>query len=185
MEKGKGKPPPVGDNYDNVNMEMSDESDNEMFACKDEYQAFKQHFDNKAKGQKNEDFSEYGGGEETARGPGLGIEYGSGAPTKLPVGSTEYGPPEQIAAANSEYGGGNSEYGGGAAAAAAGPSGPMRGAHLGYGHHHHRGAAGGYHHNSYHRRSPTPPPPTPAKIEREAKIYKDGEKDGGRRSKSR
>ena len=47
MEKGKGKPPPVGDNYDNVNMEMSDESDNEMFACKDEYQAFKQHFDNK------------------------------------------------------------------------------------------------------------------------------------------
>ena len=25
MEKGKGKPTPVGDNYDNVNMEMSDD----------------------------------------------------------------------------------------------------------------------------------------------------------------
>jgi hypothetical protein len=170
MEKGKGKPP-VGDNYDSVNMEMSDESDNEMFACKEEYQAFKTHFDNKAKSQKNE-FSEYGGGPDTTHKAGLGIEYGSG--------------PDPVAGSN-EYGGGappvgHSEYGGGAMTTA-GPSGhEARVGQGGYGH-----PSRGYHHQSAYppRRSPSPPQPTPAKIEREPKLYKDGDKDNGKRSKSR
>lgn len=181
MEKGKAKPA-AGDNYDNVNMEMSDESDNELFACKEEYQSFKQHFENKAK-NKQSGFSEYGGDPVVSQGPGLSsIEYGSGPAKSFAAGgSSEYGsgaPP----VGSTEYGGGSADYG--SRAVAAGPSGGhMQGSHIGYGQYNRN--AGGFHHNSYPRRSPTPPAPTPAKIEREPKLYKDNDKEGIKRSKSR
>jgi hypothetical protein len=193
MEKGKGKPP-AGDNYDSVNMEMSDDdSDNEMFACKDEYKAFKQHFDNKSKGKQaasRDEASEYGGGPDPAVGGfSLGIEYGSGL--SIGGGNPEYGGGSSKplrGASSSEYGGGSSEYGGGSVgdAATGGTSHQMRGGHQSSvgGYQPRSGGGGhGHHHQPYPRRSPTPPKPTPAKIEREPKLYKDGDKD--RKSKSR
>jgi hypothetical protein len=179
MEKGKGKPP-AGDNYDSVNMEMSDDdSDNEMFACKDEYKAFKQHFDNKSKGKQaasRDEASEYGGGPDPAVGGfSLGIEYGSGP--SIGGGNPEYGG----GSAKPLRGVGSSEYGGGNVgdAATGGASHPMRGHQSSVGGYQPRSGGGGHgHHQPYPRRSPTP-----AKIEREPKLYKDGDKD--RKSKSR
>jgi len=60
-------------NYEEVNMDMSDSegSDNEMFACKQEYNSFKEHFNNKSTKTKpsseygGESVSEYGGGDES------------------------------------------------------------------------------------------------------------------------
>ena len=72
------------DNYDNMDMEMSDNSDSEMAACRAEHKAIKHRF--MADKKKN-----VGGGSEY--GGGGGDEYGGGG--------SEYG------------GGGGDEYGGG------------------------------------------------------------------------
>lgn len=79
----------AGDNYDEVNMDMSDSdsSDNEMFANKQEYDAFKQHFSSKPKngaGAVASCAGEYGGapGEEQPDS-----EYGGGSDRISVVGS--------------------------------------------------------------------------------------------------
>ena len=75
-------------NYDNVNMDMSssdNDSDNEMFANKSEYEAFKNHFKQKSSkpkatvgtgeyGEDVEDESEYGGGSNKIST--VGSKYG-------------------------------------------------------------------------------------------------------------
>ena len=67
----------AGDNYDEVNMDMSDsDSDNEMFANKAEYDAFKQHFSSKT--------GSSGSGSKPAAATG---EYGG----PVEDGSSEYG----------------------------------------------------------------------------------------------
>ena len=74
------------DNYDEVNMDMSDsDSDNEMFANKAEYDAFKQHFSSKtSSGQKPAAATgEYGGAAETEPSS----EYGGGSDRISVVGT--------------------------------------------------------------------------------------------------
>lgn len=149
------------DNYENVNMDMSDGSDNEMFACKDEYKAFKNQFSSKPKPK--EEINEYGGdSDETSSRQGIQFL----GQKEVEAGS-EYG-------GSSEYGGG-SEYGPVAAVAATASVGYKNpNTYPGY-HQDRKGRPG------FGRKSPSPKP-TPAKIEREPKLYKDEEK---KRSRSR
>merc|ERR1740128_826153 len=86
-----------------------------MFACKDEYKAFKKQLTKKTKG--DEALNEYGGGEETAAGSNHRLEFGGARPSLANHGGggNEYG-----GGGASKYGGagaikhgGGSEYGGG------------------------------------------------------------------------
>ena len=86
------------DDYDSVNMDMSDgdtDSDNEMFANKAEYAAFKEHFNNKGKvsvkssstageygGDVAEEESEYGGG--TSKISTVGDKFGQSQDSSRP-----------------------------------------------------------------------------------------------------
>ena len=90
-------------NYDDVNMDMSDtdESDNEMFANKAEYDSFKQHFKTKAvkavtSGGGGGGGGEYGGDADTS-------EYGGGC-DKVSVVGSKFGH-QAAAQESSEYGG--------------------------------------------------------------------------------
>lgn len=177
MEKG-GK---ADTNYESVNMDMSDESDNEMFSCKNEYKAFKQQFSSKPK--KTEPVSEYGGDDideqRTAAGDSVN-EYGSGPATirQSDQRCVEYG------------GGGGDEYGGGVAANSLSSSASSNYARPAVG----RGGGGGAAigdsriRPSFGQDPARPPSPTPPKIERKPQLYKDDtdkDKKSGSRSKSR
>lgn len=77
-------------NYEEVNMDMSDSegSDNEMFACKQEYNTFKEHFNSKANRKSN---SEYGGrGEENGTKEEVS-EYGGGDESRVTVVGNKFG----------------------------------------------------------------------------------------------
>jgi len=67
-------------------MDMSDSegSDNEMFACKQEYNTFKEHFNNKA--NKSKACSEYGGGNNAEVS-----EYGGGNESRVTVVGNKFG----------------------------------------------------------------------------------------------
>ena len=76
----------AGDNYDEVNMDMSDsDSDNEMFANKAEYEAFKQHFSSKTSSATKPaaPAEEYGGTVEAEPSS----EYGGGCDRISVVGT--------------------------------------------------------------------------------------------------
>jgi len=82
-------------NYDDVNMDMSDsdESDNEMFANKKEYDSYKQHFNNmKPSKVASAPSGEYGGDVEQES------EYGGGC-DKLAVVGSKFGQNDQQASA--------------------------------------------------------------------------------------
>ena len=150
------------DNYENVNMDVSDGSDNEMFACKDEYKAFKNQFSGKPKPK--QEVNEYGGDSDDASSR-QGLEF-SGQQKGSLTG----------AGGGSEYGGA-SEYG----PVATAPTAPVgyRNPNTYPGYHQERKGRPGF-----GLRSPSPKP-TPAKIEREPKLYKDEEKKDEKRSRSR
>jgi len=93
----------AGDNYEEVNMDMSDSesSDNEMFANKKEYEAFKQHFSSKASGNtapstgptgeyggppEEDPSSEYGGGSDRISVVSSKLSSEAGAVAQKPVG---------------------------------------------------------------------------------------------------
>jgi len=183
MEKGNK----TDTNYENVNMDMSDESDNEMFACKNEYKAFKQQFSNKPKNL--DPVNEYGG-DDTKKDNDAGFnEYGSGPVSRVTTAI------EQSDAHSSEYGGGSgriacsgegrgSAYSGanfsnysGFENANATMSNALRGREN-FGH----GKQLPFRHGQ-----DRPPSPTPLKIEKKAQLYKDetDNKDKKSRSKSR
>jgi len=102
-------------NYEEVNMDMSDSdgSDNEMFACKQEYNSFKQHFNNKT--SKAKPSSEYGGGGDNKAGQSVS-EYG-GDDTRVAVVSNKFGHGAGGGGGNGHHGagagGGNGHHGGG------------------------------------------------------------------------
>ena len=148
MERSEGR---TTDNYENVNMDMSDGSDNEMFACKEEYKAFKTQFSGKSK--KEEEMNEYGGGaaEEPAKGGGQGLEYGGTGVEMSSGGSSEYGPAPSLPNAGFDR-------------HARGQGSQMQPKY------------GGYGRPQFKQKSPSP---TPAKIEKQPKLYRD-EADKGR-----
>ena len=92
----------AGDNYDEVNMDMSDSesSDNEMFANKLEYEAFKKHFSSKSSsntapaasagstgeygGAPEEPSSEYGGGSDRISVVGSKLSSAAGGVSQQP-----------------------------------------------------------------------------------------------------
>jgi len=78
-------------NYEEVNMDMSDSegSDNEMFACKQEYNTFKEHFNSKA--NKSKTSSEYGGGGEGNGTREEVSEYGGGDESRVSVVGNKFG----------------------------------------------------------------------------------------------
>lgn len=158
-------------NYENVNMDMSDESDNEMFSCKEEYKSFKQQFVNKPK-QKNT-INEYGGedGQEVN-------EYGSGGGViKASIESSEYG------SSSCEYGRDNKKYVNNLSFSTL-PSGSQYGSNAEYPGKEKFGRGSG--HSCLDRVKSVSP--KPIKIERKAQLYKDeSDKDrsAGSRSKSR
>ena len=98
-------------NYDDVNMDMesdSDESGNEMFGNKKEYEAFKKHFSSKSSSQqKPPSGGEYGGDVEA------GSEYGAGTDKVAVVGNKfgKFGHTEGLQAEGGERGGGSSALG--------------------------------------------------------------------------
>lgn len=98
-------------NYEEVNMDMSDSdgSDNEMFACKQEYNSFKQHFNNKTSRAKPS--SEYGGGGDSKAGQGVS-EYG-GDDNRVAVVSNKFGHSAGGGNGHHAGGGGNAHHGGG------------------------------------------------------------------------
>jgi len=78
-------------NYEEVNMDMSDSegSDNEMFACKQEYNTFKEHFNSKA--NKSKTSSEYGGRGEGNSTREEVSEYGGGDESRVSVVGNKFG----------------------------------------------------------------------------------------------
>jgi len=78
-------------NYEEVNMDMSDSegSDNEMFACKQEYNSFKEHFNSKA--NKSKTSSEYGGRGEGNTAREEVSEYGGGDESRVSVVGNKFG----------------------------------------------------------------------------------------------
>ena len=153
------------DNYDNMDMEMSDNSDGEMFACKAEHKAMKDSL-KKAGKKKDGNCSEYGGG---------GNEYGGGEADEYGGGSSEYGS------------GAGVDYGGGSAAAVANkysqpPPAMQRPGLPGLGganysiQHEYQGSAEAWKRPSSSQNEDRSPSPTPAKIEKKAELYKDKDK---------
>lgn len=116
-------------NYEEVNMDMSDSdgSDNEMFACKQEYNSFKQHFSNKT--SKPNPSTEYGGGGEAKAGQGVS-EYG-GDDTRAAVVSNKFGHGGGAGGGNGHHagggGGGKAHHGGGVVGHHGGGSAPEGG----------------------------------------------------------
>eukprot|EP00088_Acartia_fossae_P052067 TRINITY_DN5864_c0_g1_i4.p1 TRINITY_DN5864_c0_g1~~TRINITY_DN5864_c0_g1_i4.p1 ORF type:complete len:487 (-),score=135.46 TRINITY_DN5864_c0_g1_i4:226-1686(-) len=156
------------DNYDNMDMEMSDNSDGEMFACKAEHKAMKDSLKKSGK-KKDGNCSEYGGGNEY--GGGEADEYGGGG------GSSEYGSGAGI------------DYGGGSSAAQVHdrytqpPPAIQRPGLPGLGgtnysiQHEYQNSAEAWKRPSSSQNEDRSPSPTPAKIEKKAELYKDKSKE--------